>query len=120
MEFSSSYIGILDLVASKRDSLMVAFTFGVMGLTFLVFILMVIVKRIRAHQIIVNLFLLLGSTLFICLFAGLIVFMPFFFMGVSGLKMILIWVIMFFMILIFLMYQFKEVSTKIKKSINQA
>lgn len=120
MEFSSSYIGILDLVASQRDSLLVAFIFGVMGAAFLVFILMAIVKRIGAHQFIINLFLLLGSTLFICLFAGLLILMPLFFMGVSGLKMILIWIIMFLMIMSFLIYQFKVIDAKIKNGMNSS
>lgn len=115
MEFSSSHIGILDLVASQRDSLLVAFTFGVMGAAFVVFLLMALLKRIGAHRFIVNLFLLLGSTLFICLFAGLLILMPLFFMGVSGLKMILIWVIMFLMIMSFFIYQFKVIDAKIKK-----
>ncbi|GAA4758320.1 MULTISPECIES: hypothetical protein [Flavobacterium] len=118
MEFSSSYVGILDLMVSERDALLVAFIFGVMGVAFVVFILMALLKRFGAHQFIINLFLLLGSTLFICLFAGLIVLMPLFFMGVSGLKMLLIWIIMFLMIFSFLIYQFKVIGAKIKKVMN--
>lgn len=119
MEFSSSYIGILDLVASQRDSLIVAFIFGVMGAAFVMFILMAIVKRIGAHQFIINSFLLLGSTLFITLFTGMITLLPLYFIGVSGLKLILIWTVMFLMIFSFLIYQNKEVGTKIKKALNQ-
>lgn len=120
MEFSSSYIVILDLVASERDSLLVAFIFGVMGVAFVVFILMALLKRIGAHQFIINSFLLLGGTLFISLFAGMMTLMPLFFMGVSGLKMILIWIVMFLMILFFLIYQFKVIDAKIKNGMNSS
>lgn len=120
MEFSSSYIGILDLVASQRESLLLAFTFGVMGAAFVVFLLMALLKRIGTHQFIVNSFLLLGSTLLISLFVGMITLMPLSFMGISGLKMVLIWIIMFLMIMSFLIYHFKVIDAKIKKGMNSS
>lgn len=120
MEFSSSYISILDLVAIDREQLVVVFTFGAMGAFFVMLMFMVLLIKIKVHQFFINAFFVLTLTLFVSLLIGFVSQMLLLMSGVSGIKMILIWVLMFLMILSFIIYNYSVIDKKIKKNMNQS
>lgn len=119
MEFSSSYIRVLDAVVADRGQLLVFFTFGVMGVAFVLFLLMALVKKLGAPLFIINAFLILAITLLVCLFMGLLFQTTLFFSGVSGLKMTLIWIAMFLLCLLFFTYNFSVINRKIEKGMEK-
>lgn len=119
MEFSSSYIGVFDALVADRGQLLAFFTFGVMGMAFILFLLVALVKRLGAPSFIINAFLILGITLLVCLFMGLLFQTMLFFSGVSGLKMTLIWIAMFLLCLSFFTYNFSVINRKIEKGMEK-
>jgi hypothetical protein len=119
MEFSSSYISVLDAVVADRGQLLAFFTFGVMGVAFVLFLLMALVKKLGAPLFIINAFLILAITLLVCLFMGLLFQTTLFFSGVSGLKMTLIWIAMFLLCLSFFTYNFSVINRKIEKGMEK-
>ncbi|WP_136669262.1 hypothetical protein [Flavobacterium sp. H122] len=116
MEFSSSYISVLERLASDREQLILIFTFGAMGVAFVMFILMALLKRMGFHQFIVNAVLILSIALLISILVGLVSQLLLMMSGVSGIKMILIWVIMFIVIILYLTYNFSGINKKINKN----
>lgn len=119
MEFSSSYIGVFDALVADRGQLLAFFTFGVMGVAFVLFLLVALVKKLEAPSFIINAFLILGITLLVCLFMGLLFQTMLFFSGVSGLKMTLIWIAMFLLCLSFFTYNFSVINRKIEKGMEK-
>lgn len=101
MELNSSLLDLIQYVETKPATVLIWATLGMCILAFILLIPLIIIKKTGVGKHFTNIFTLIIGVTLLSLIIGFISQLFLFFADISGLKMLIIWIVMFLINLIF-------------------
>lgn len=121
MELNSSVLDVIQYVEAKPVVVLIWSTLGMCILVFILLIPLIIIKKSGVGKHFTNIFTLIIGVTLLSLAIGFITQLFLFFADISGLKMLIIWIVMFCTNLIFVFTHQKSILkwASIKKHLQQ-